>query len=98
MPRAMSHDEWYAFIESLVGLREDTASRNPGSITEIRTLALELSEHPNPFDTIEELRQEIAQLKDDQAGQRATIQALKKKVSDNARPKRSRASGSKSTA
>jgi hypothetical protein len=65
LPRAWSHDEWYAFIEQLTGLREDTAQRNPRCIREIRIMALELSEHPNPFDTIEALQIKVAKLSAD---------------------------------
>ena len=81
MPRNLTHDEWYAFMELCTGLREDILSRNPGCIRELRTTALDLSEHPNPFDTIEALRTQVGDLE-------TQVADLTKKAAKHDRPKR----------
>jgi|TARA_Y100000034_G_scaffold122165_1_gene167296 hypothetical protein len=74
----LTHAEWFAFIELLTGLREDTPSLNPRSVREIRFTAHDLAGCPNPFDEIAALREQNAAL----TGQ---VAALTKKATTNAK-------------
>ena len=72
----MNHEQWFAFIELLTGLREESPSLNPRSVRELRLTAHDLAGSPNPFDEIAAQREQIAALTEQ-------VAALTKKATTN---------------
>jgi len=56
----MDHDQWFAFTESLLGLKGDPASLNPAALRDLVRTGYELSQRPNPFEQADELREQVA--------------------------------------
>ncbi len=55
-------DTWFQFIEQVSGLRPDTVERNPVIVREVQTRACEYLYETNPYETIQELTRQVAEL------------------------------------
>jgi hypothetical protein len=55
-------DTWFLFVEQVAGLRPDTVERNPIIVREVQARACEYLYETNPYETIAELTQQIADL------------------------------------
>jgi hypothetical protein len=55
-------DTWFQFIEQVAGLRPDTVERNPVILREVQTRACEYLYETNPFETIQDLTKQVAEL------------------------------------
>jgi uncharacterized small protein (DUF1192 family) len=55
-------DTWFQFVEQVAGLRAETVERNPILLREVQARAFEYLYETNPYETISELTQQIAEL------------------------------------
>lgn len=84
----MTHDEWFAFVETLTGMKGDPASFSPRCFRDLQATGHELSLGPNPFDVIASLESDVSRLTQELAEARPSAQTVEDIRSDVQGPAR----------